>query len=117
MVRRFDRDAALRRVLASVTTEGRVTPLVCGCIVRPVSPGASEMAISMPCKCHGGDHLRDDFAKAVLPAVMSARVALLAAGLSVDGVNDMNQESIAEEAYELADAMLEARSTPLAEDE
>jgi hypothetical protein len=45
--------------------------------------------------------LRDHFAKAALAPVMAARLALDA--------GDMNQESIAEECYELADAMLTAR--------
>lgn len=47
-----------------------------------------------------GMSLRDYFAAQALPAVISARVA---AG------DDILQESIAEECYELADAMLEAR--------
>jgi hypothetical protein len=52
-----------------------------------------------------GMSLRDYFAAAALPGVMHARVALANAEIE----NDLNQESIAEECYELADALLEAR--------
>lgn len=52
-----------------------------------------------------GMSLRDYFAAAALPAVVRARVALANASLG----NDLNQESIAEECYELADALLEVR--------
>jgi len=42
--------------------------------------------------------LRDHFAAKSLPAVMMAR--------ALDPTNEMNQESIAEECYDLADALL-----------
>lgn len=57
-----------------------------------------------------GMTLRDYFAAAALPAVMQARCTLINADLA----NDLNQESIAEECYELADALLEARQKDLA---
>lgn len=51
--------------------------------------------------------LRDYFAAAALPGVLTARARLEL---------EMNQESIAEECYELADAMLEARISPPADE-
>jgi hypothetical protein len=51
--------------------------------------------------------LRDYFAAAALPAVMRARTELTK--LDLQGVDTSSQESIAEECYELADALLEAR--------
>ena len=48
-----------------------------------------------------GMSLRDYFAAKALIAVMVARTAL---------IGDFNQESIAEECYELADALIEART-------
>ena len=48
-----------------------------------------------------GLSLRDYFAAAALPAVIAARVA--------NQVEDLVQDSIAEECYELADALLAAR--------
>jgi hypothetical protein len=53
----------------------------------------------------GGMSLRDYFAAAALPGVITARVTILNADLGTD----LNQESIAEEAFELADAMLAER--------
>lgn len=57
--------------------------------------------------------LRDYFAASALPAVMAARVELQRQDLlhsdPRDVSADMNQESIAEECYELADAMLAER--------
>lgn len=55
-----------------------------------------------------GMTLRDYFAAAALPAVMQARTALGNVDIS-EGQLDLSQESIAEECYELADALLEAR--------
>lgn len=54
-----------------------------------------------------GMSIRDYFASAALPAVMAARTALVVANL--DGLDTSTQESIAEECYELADALLLAR--------
>lgn len=57
--------------------------------------------------------IRDYFAAAALPAVMAARVELARQDLlhtdPQDSSVDMNQESIAEECYELADALLAER--------
>lgn len=55
---------------------------------------------------HQGMTLRDYFAARALLAVMAARVALVNANLA----NDLTQESIAEECFELADAMLAERA-------
>lgn len=55
----------------------------------------------------GGMELRDYFAGQALIGVMVMRAAIREEGFA--NVGDINQESIAEEAYELADAMLEAR--------
>jgi hypothetical protein len=52
--------------------------------------------------------LRDYFAAAALPGVLAAR-ATLQVTMGATG-DDMNQEGIAEECYEIADAMLEARA-------
>lgn len=52
--------------------------------------------------------IRDYFAAAALPAVLAARVA--------QGLDAM-QESIAEECYELADALLAAREKPSESDD
>jgi len=51
-----------------------------------------------------GMSLRDYFAAKSLPAVMMAR--------ALDPTNEMNQESIAEECYDLADALLLEREQP-----
>lgn len=52
-----------------------------------------------------GLSMRDYFAAAALPGVIAARTALVNADLS----NDLGQESIAEECYELADALIAER--------
>jgi hypothetical protein len=55
--------------------------------------------------------LRDYFAGVALPAVIDARIHT-----ALPGENpDLNQESIAAECYELADAMIEARERESAE--
>lgn len=53
--------------------------------------------------------LRDYFAMQALVGVLVARATLMHAE-GCETVSDMSQESIAEEAYELADAMLEERA-------
>jgi hypothetical protein len=50
--------------------------------------------------------LRDYFAGLALPAVIDARIHQ---GAATGEPPELNQESIAEECYELADSMLEAR--------
>lgn len=53
-----------------------------------------------------GISTRDYFAAAALPGVIAARTALSVAGITTD----INQESIAEECFELADAMVAERT-------
>lgn len=73
---------------------------------RKIPDGGEAFARPTTNYCDGarGMSLRDYFAAAALPAVLAARTALRDA----DAI-DLNQESIAEECYELADALLEAR--------
>ena len=59
-----------------------------------------------------GMSLRDYFAAQALVGVIAARTTL-----SVENINDdINQESIAEECYEIADAMLVERERPAEEE-
>lgn len=64
--------------------------------VKPASPSRTALANLT---------LRDYFAGQALVGVMVMRAAI-----RDQGYDDINQESIAEEAYELADAMLAERS-------
>lgn len=83
-----------------------VLTLKCGCVIGREATSL-PFVLSQPCKTHSARELRDDCALAALPGVIHARVALMQIGA---GVTDLNQASIAEEAYEIGDAMLAERA-------
>ena len=73
-----------------------------------VKPGlAYQNGLELPYVEEYGLSLRDYFAAKALPAVIAARMALTD---SRTFAPDLNQESMAEECYELADALIEART-------
>jgi hypothetical protein len=74
---------------------------------QSIALGTGDSPVTSDDYSRGGMELRDYFAGQALIGVMVMRTAIREGGLA--NVDDISQESIAEEAYELADAMLEAR--------